>query len=84
MTWTKRTRHNRPKTNPIRTQFCPRPWRDPPLLYQLEHDPPERYNIAADNPEIVADLLKEVKIHKAGAVPVTNQLQMKINPRIPW
>jgi arylsulfatase A len=57
---------------------------DPPLLYQLEHDPSEKFNVAAENPEIVADLLKEVEIHKAGLVPVTNQLDRKINPRIPW
>jgi arylsulfatase A-like enzyme len=57
---------------------------DPPLLYQLEHDPSEKFNVAADRPDIVADLLEEIQKHKATISPVTNQLEKKINPRIPW
>lgn len=33
--------------------------RDPPLLFHLEHDPSERFDVAKDHPEVVADLLRE-------------------------
>jgi len=38
---------------------------NPPLLFNLEHDPSEKYNVASKHPEVVADLLKEVEKHKA-------------------
>jgi arylsulfatase A len=49
-----------------------------PLLFHLEHDPSERFNVAARHPEVVEDLLKEVKAHSAGMKPGTNQLQKKL------
>jgi arylsulfatase A len=38
---------------------------DPPLLYQLDEDPGERFDVAARYPEIVADLVEEAKRHRA-------------------
>jgi arylsulfatase A-like enzyme len=37
---------------------------EPPLLYHLEHDPSERFNLAARNPEIVARLERLIEEHK--------------------
>jgi len=42
---------------------------DPPLLFELGADPGEKFNIASEHPEIVADLLKEIEKHRAGLVP---------------
>jgi arylsulfatase A-like enzyme len=37
---------------------------DPPLLFHLEHDPSEKFNVAAEHPEVIADMLKEVERHR--------------------
>ncbi|MFB0524683.1 MAG: sulfatase [Phycisphaerae bacterium] len=37
---------------------------DPPLLFNVEHDPSEKYNIAEKHPDIVKELLKVMKQHK--------------------
>jgi len=47
---------------------------DPPQLYHLDNDPSEKYNIAKQHPEVIADLLKEVEKHKASIKPVKSQL----------
>jgi arylsulfatase A len=47
---------------------------DPPLLYQLEIDPSEQYDVSADHPEVVADLLAEVQRHRATVEPVESQV----------
>jgi len=39
---------------------------NPPLLFDLNEDPGERYNVAAQRPEVVADLQKEVETHRRG------------------
>lgn len=41
---------------------------DPPLLFHLSTDPSEKYDIAAEHPEIVADLIREVEKHQAEMV----------------
>ena len=51
---------------------------DPPLLFNLEVDPGESYDIAKDNPGIVADLLAEIEKHRATVIPVESQLEKKI------
>jgi len=47
---------------------------DPPLLFNLEIDPSEKYNIAKDHPEVIADIMEEVRRHQADLVPGEDQL----------
>lgn len=47
---------------------------DPPLLYHLEHDPSERFDIAAKHPKIVAELTALAEAHRASVEPVEDQL----------
>lgn len=46
-----------------------------PLLYNVNVDPGERFNIAADHPEIIAEIRAELAAHQATIVPVENQLE---------
>ena len=41
----------------------------PPFLFQIENDPSERFDVASQHPEILADLLREVEKHKQDLVP---------------
>jgi arylsulfatase A-like enzyme len=51
---------------------------DPPLLYHLGHDPSEKYDIAKDHPETIADIMKEVENHRAALKPGEDQLAKRI------
>ena len=51
---------------------------EPPLLYHLEHDPSEQYDLAAAHPEIVADLIAEAEKHKAGVDAPPSQLEIPL------
>ena len=51
---------------------------DPPLLYNLDHDPSEKYNIAAGHPEVLADLQRKLEKHNADLVRVENQMTKRI------
>lgn len=42
---------------------------DPPLLYNIEEDPSERFNIAERHPEIVAQLKEALENHRANMKP---------------
>jgi arylsulfatase A len=48
---------------------------NPPLLYDLSHDPGERFDVAANHPEVLADLATEVQRHRATVKPVKCQLE---------
>jgi arylsulfatase A len=48
----------------------PRPdLHDPPLLFHMEHDPAEEFDVAAKNPQVVEDLKRELKKHRAEVKP---------------
>jgi len=44
----------------------------------LEHDPSEKYNIAAHHPEVIEEIDKLVESHKKTVEPVENQLVKRI------
>jgi arylsulfatase A len=46
---------------------------DPPLLFHLPSDPGERFNVAAEHPDVVADIQKEAEKFRAGLVPGKRQ-----------
>jgi len=50
---------------------------DPPLLYNVNADPSEKYNIAAEHPEIFEELRKIKEAHERTVVPVENQLEKR-------
>lgn len=54
---------------------------DPPLLFNLLEDPSEKHDIAADHPDIVADLLADVSAHKSSFTPAPDQVSPVIPPQ---
>jgi arylsulfatase A-like enzyme len=46
-----------------------------PLLYNLNVDPSEKYDIADKHPEVIAEMKKILEKHQAGIVQVENQLE---------
>jgi hypothetical protein len=46
-----------------------------PLLYNVAEDPGERWNIAGEHPEIIAEIKKVLEEHQASIKPVENQLE---------
>ena len=51
---------------------------DPPLLFHLEHDPSEKYDIAKRRPNVVADIMNEIERHRANLKPVKSQLEIPL------
>jgi arylsulfatase A-like enzyme len=50
---------------------------DPPLLYHLDHDPGERFDVAARHPEVVAEIRRLAAAHAKTLRPVENQLEKR-------
>ena len=48
-----------------------------PLLFHLGQDPSEKYNIAEDHPDVIADIMLEVEQHKSELVIPESQLDRK-------
>ncbi len=46
-----------------------------PLLYNLNEDPSEKYNIAEEHPGVIEEIKKVLQEHLAGIEPVENQLE---------
>jgi arylsulfatase A len=51
---------------------------DPPVLYNLEHDPSEKYDIFKQHPDVIEDIQKEVARHRANLKPGEDQLAKRI------
>jgi arylsulfatase A len=49
-----------------------------PLLFNLNVDPSEKYNIASEHPEIVSEIQKIVEDHKSNVVSVKDQLAERV------
>jgi arylsulfatase A len=49
---------------------------DPPLLFHLEIDPSESFNVAAKHPEAIAEIESLVEKHRAGMKPAASQLEL--------
>ncbi len=52
---------------------------DPPLLFNLDEDPSEKYDVAADNPDTVAQLRDLFDTHKAEVEIRPSQLEARIS-----
>lgn len=52
---------------------------DPPLLFNLDTDPEERFNVAADNPDIVKAIMDHVARHRDSLDPRPNQLEERVS-----
>lgn len=51
---------------------------DPPLLYDLGHDPGEKYDVAAGHPEVVAEIRRIARAHREEMKPGEPQLSKVI------
>lgn len=60
-------------TQPAYGQPKPEP-HAPPLLFDLQADPGESFNVAAQHPEVLAEIQAAVDRHVAGVKPVPSQL----------
>ena len=54
---------------------------DTPLLYNLEVDPGEQWDVAAEHPEVVAAILEAAAAHQATVEPVPSQLEIPLPRR---
>ena len=60
-------------TRPDGNQEPPQPV-DPPWLFDLDQDPGEQYDIAAERPAVVAELRRLADEHRRGVAPVEDQV----------
>lgn len=51
---------------------------DPPVLYNLEVDPSEKWNVADQHPEVIAEIKAAAEAHKETVVPVPSQLEIPL------
>jgi arylsulfatase A-like enzyme len=50
---------------------------DPPLLYHLENDPSEKYDLAPDHADVIAEIRQLVSEHQAGLEAPPSQLELR-------
>ena len=51
---------------------------DPPLLFDLDHDPSEKYDVAKDHPEVLAEVAALVKRHRENLEAPPSQLEIPL------
>ena len=51
---------------------------DPPLLYHLDHDPSERFNLNEKHPEVLEAIQEVVDKHRADLVIAESQLEIPL------
>jgi arylsulfatase A len=51
-----------------------------PELYNLDHDPSEKWNVAAKHPEVIAEIRRIAEAHKQAIPPVESQLDKRLTP----
>ncbi|HXX93750.1 MAG TPA: sulfatase [Planctomycetota bacterium] len=58
---------------------------DPPVLFDLESDPGERFDVAREHPEVLAAIAREVDRHQSALTPAPSQLEatIKLDPEDP-
>jgi len=56
---------------------APAPPKDTPLLYNLDQDPSEKFDLAAKHPEVLADLRRIADEHEKTVVPVKDQIKTR-------
>lgn len=64
------------KTNPSYSQ-TPAAEHNPPLLYNLEHDPSEKFEIGSKHPQVIEELTAAYKKHLEGVIPVDAELDKR-------
>jgi arylsulfatase A len=52
----------------------PPPWKGTPQLYNLDQDPSEKFDVAAQHPDVMAELRRIADEHTKTVVPVKNQI----------
>ena len=48
---------------------------NPPLLFNLDRDPSEHFDVGKEHPEVIAEMLKISEQHRKTTKPVENQLE---------
>ena len=61
-------------TQGVYGQFGEREEHNPPILYNLSHDPSEQFDIAEDHPEVLQQINELVAEHKSKLVVGEDQL----------
>jgi arylsulfatase A len=51
---------------------------DPWLLYNLDHDPSERYDVASRHPQVLAEMRRIVEAHAATVEPVPTRMDSRV------
>jgi arylsulfatase A len=51
---------------------------DTPELYNLDHDPSEKFNVAPKHPEVIAEIQRIADAHKKAIPPVENHLDQRL------
>lgn len=52
-----------------------------PMLYHLDHDPAEKYDVAANHPDVIAAIRRIAEAHKNGIPPIENHLDKRLPPK---